>query len=131
MSCSEAKDIDVSHQQNMNGNFLLIFGPVEGTWEVIIYECNDTVTIQDGVNNPLLVDYAWFCGVTVNGTEVEWIAGSSTKLPNGFGLYDMHGNLWEWTSDWYGCSYPNNGCSSGSDRVWKGSAWSGYPISWS
>jgi formylglycine-generating enzyme required for sulfatase activity len=87
-------------------------------------DCNTSVTIQDGVSNPPLSDYAWFCGNSNSSTQEV-----GTKLPNGFGLYDMHGNLREWTSDWYGCTYPNGGtwCNSGSDRVYRGGSWSNYP----
>jgi formylglycine-generating enzyme required for sulfatase activity len=52
------------------------------------------------------------------------------KRPNAWGLYDMHGNVWEWVQDRYGnysssSSTDPRGPSSGSKRVVRGGGWYG------
>jgi len=70
-----------------------------------------------------LVNYAWYSANSNNQThEVK------KRTANGYGLYDMSGNVWEWCWDWYSNSTPTGGqdpkgADSGSDRVARSGGW--------
>ena len=60
----------------------------------------------------------------------SYTSPSGSFAANGYGLYDMTGNVWEWCWDWYGDTYyatssssNPHGASSGSSRVWRGGGW--------
>ncbi len=62
------------------------------------------------------------------GLTPDSVAPVKSYASNAWGLYDMHGNVWEWCKDWYG-SYPvghvtdSGGPSTGSNRVLRGGSW--------
>ncbi len=98
--------------------------PTEAEWE---YACRAGTTTQYsfGDDHQQLEQYGWY---VKNAGGRSHAVG--TKPPNGFGLFDMHGNLWEWCGDyfdekWYAASTLNDpsGPVAGSDRLLRGGYW--------
>jgi len=98
--------------------------PTEAEWE---YACRAGTTTQYsfGDDHNELSKYGWH-----NNNAVGKSHPVGMLLPNGFGLFDMHGNLYEWCGDyydekWYSTSSSNNpnGPSAGSHRVIRGGYW--------
>jgi formylglycine-generating enzyme required for sulfatase activity len=96
--------------------------PTEAEWE---YACRagSTTAYHFGKDVTELSEYAWYknnSGLKTNAV--------GQKKPNCWGLFDMHGNVWEWCSDWYG-EYPGSavtnptGSSNGLNRVIRGDSW--------
>ena len=106
--------------------------PTESQWE---YACraNTTTAYNTGAClSNTQANYSWDhpqTGCTNTNTKAPGTTQPVGSYPaNAFGLYDMHGNVWEWCSDWFN-SYPTSaqtnpkGSASGSYRVFRGGSW--------
>ncbi len=105
--------------------------PTEAQWE---YACRAGSTTAYFWGNALNGDKAncdgnYPCGTTTKGPYLVKTTPVGSYQPNAWGLYDMHGNVWEWCQDWYAKAYPSGsvtdptGPSSGSNRVSRGGCW--------
>jgi formylglycine-generating enzyme required for sulfatase activity/murein DD-endopeptidase MepM/ murein hydrolase activator NlpD len=107
--------------------------PTEAQWE---YACRAGSTTATAFGDSLDSTQSNFYGTAPYNTSVVGpYQGKTTNVgnykPNKWGLYDMHGNVWEWCADWYG-SYPGSrivdpqGPSSGTKRVRRGGSWNHF-----
>ena len=106
--------------------------PTEAEWE---YACRAGTTTTFGYGNALSGDQANFNGKEpFGGVPAGPYKGKTVPVgsyaPNAWGLYDMHGNVAEWCSDWYDAAYYGNsvkadptGLKDGKLKVVRGGAW--------
>ena len=101
--------------------------PSEAEWEYAA-RAGTTTRYSFGNDDSDLGDYAWYD--SNSGSETHPVG---QKQPNSWGLYDIHGNVWEWVQDPYHSSYdgaPIDGSvwesGSSSSRVIRGGSWSNY-----
>jgi formylglycine-generating enzyme required for sulfatase activity len=102
--------------------------PTEAEWE---YACRagNPGRFAFGDDDRMLDRYAWYVGNSDTRTHPV-----GQKQPNSFGLYDMHGNVWEWCADGYSADYYKEspgvdppGPSGASVRVGRGGSWFSDP----
>ena len=103
--------------------------PTESEWEYAARAGTAGASYNGAVDE-------WDCGVDANLDSIAWYCGNSGdtthpvggRLANAWGLYDMLGNVWEWTWDWY-AYYPAGpgrdyvGAAAGDYRVVRGGSW--------
>jgi formylglycine-generating enzyme required for sulfatase activity len=101
--------------------------PTEAQWE---YACRAGTTTA----------YSWGDSITTDNANYNWDGGANDGndfkqtrdvgqyAANPWGFFDMHGNVWEWTADWYtayssGAQTDPEGPATGSHRVTRGGSW--------
>jgi sulfatase modifying factor 1 len=110
--------------------------PTEAEWEYAcrsgnstayswgnIIECGKAMYSNNSLKSRECLDF-----IRSKGLPVDQPAPVKSYTPNSWGLYDMHGNVWEWCQDWYGDYILTEkinplGPDSGSERVRRGGSW--------
>lgn len=124
------------------GNLAGVAGslPTEAAWE---YACRAGSTTAHFTGEGEMAvkqagwcnfDGSWGTGKQFPPGTLEWSSLGETRpvgqfAPNAWGLYDMHGNVWEWCQDWYewhregGDRIDPEGPENGTERVLRGGCW--------
>lgn len=117
--------------------------PSEAEWE---YACRANTTTPFHSGETLTSDYANLHGMkTYRSAPKGQYRNQTTPVgnfsPNAFGLYDMHGNVWEWCADHWHANYQcapvdgsiwftqNDGMADKAPRLWRGGSWYDAPAS--
>ncbi|MCE9568260.1 MAG: SUMF1/EgtB/PvdO family nonheme iron enzyme [Planctomycetes bacterium] len=109
--------------------------PTESEWE---YACRAGATSDFHFGDVITTDFANYDGNHVwndspKGKYRETTTDVGSFPANPWGLYDMHGNVWEWCEDWYE-SYPPSdqadpkGSANGDYRMLRGGSWDYVPV---
>ena len=129
VSWNDVQDFIKKLNQMTGRNFRL---PTEAEWE---YAARGGTTTKFHTGNCLSTSQANYDGnYPAQGCSKEQYRQKTVPVgsfsPNGYGLYDMSGNVWEWCSDWYGEDYYSSspatnpkGPGSGELRVVRGGSW--------
>lgn len=112
--------------------------PTEAQWEYVC-RAGTTTALNSGKNlantgsdaNMDAVGRYWYnggSGYSASCTTASGTAAVGSYAPNAWGLYDLHGNVWEWRLDWHGslssaAAADPVGSASGSSRVLRGGCW--------
>ena len=100
--------------------------PTEAEWE---HACRAGTTTRYSLGDSAaaLGDHAWYRDSSGYRTH-----DVGQRKPNAWGLYDMHGNVWEWCHDWFGpyaavAQTDPKGPGEGADRILRGGSWGVTP----
>lgn len=104
--------------------------PTEAQWEYAA-RAGSATRFYTGDSEEDLSRAGWYGSFDGSGNSGGKTHPVGQKIPNAWGLYDMHGNVWEWVTDWMG-AYPSGsvidpvGPSTGSPRVARGGSYISY-----
>ena len=112
--------LDRMSQQDKDNSYYL---PTEEEWEYTARAGTNT-EFSFGEDERDMRFFGWYRDITQNGEE--YAHGVGKKRPNQWGLYDVHGNIWEWMDDWYYGSYSAQPKLNPMEKVLRGGGWD-YP----
>ncbi len=125
--------IEKLNKENDTTEFRL---PTEAQWEfaargkteAAMYHTGNTITSEQANFNGSIA-----FGMNLRDKYRKSPVQAGNFSPNAYGLYDMHGNVWEWCNDWYGENYYEDsplknpsGPDTGEMRVLRGGSWFRY-----